>query len=344
MVLFRPTVVLRRPISSFGFSGAGFLACYHLGVAQCLLDHKILQSSTELVGVSAGALISAALIANVNLEDGMQAVLEISRTTRRHRLDALQPGYSLIDVVDRYFGNMIEKAADDPEHFLKQANQYLRVGLTDRRVFPPIGPNERAFCYVNEFRSVQDVIAACILSSYIPGITGPAWGSLDSRHSAVLRASRRFHKMIQDGCVKEGLTGEPIRILSRNYTREVGWDGGLVNAFPFIDKHTVIVTPLAATFSHASISPAIAYATTTTPVRTWQLNARVRLHLTAENLTAFRCITLSSDDDVLQDKFTQGYDNCRLFLDKNNLLSVYQSSVPPEYQHGEDEKSSVAGT
>ena len=91
-----------RGISSLGFSGAGFLTCYHLGVAQCLLKQGVLLKQGErpsnnhatprLTGVSGGALTSAALVAGVDPDDGMQVILKVTNQTRQGTLDALTPG------------------------------------------------------------------------------------------------------------------------------------------------------------------------------------------------------------------------------------------------------------
>lgn len=378
-----------RRISSFGFSGAGFLACYHLGVAKCLMDQGILHkrgvlarddddankqntSSVALTGVSAGAIISAAMIAGVCPEQGMQAVMEVSRRTRDTGgyLDALSPNCSLVDEMEEHLGRLIrESVYEDEEYFLKRIHNnnssnnaatggggsLLRIGLTDRRVFPPVGQNPRAACYCDTFRGIDDVLAACILSSYVPGVTGPAWGSLDGRYSAVTRASKLLTEMIQLGHVKKANTGEPLTLStplanatanirgSSGDVREICWDGGLVDAFPYVDKNTVIVTPLAVNvFPHASINPSIGYdsndnnkindnevnkyetsdnAKTKTPYV--RLNDRIEVHWTAANANTFRCITFSSEDAVLQDKFAQGYDNAQQWLVRHNLISVH---------------------
>jgi predicted acylesterase/phospholipase RssA len=91
-----------RLIPSFGFSGAGFLTCYHLGVAQLLLKHGLLVKpgqfasarSPTLTGVSGGALVAAVVSVGVHPEDAMQASLEVARRTRHAGgvLDALHPG------------------------------------------------------------------------------------------------------------------------------------------------------------------------------------------------------------------------------------------------------------
>ena len=81
-------------IPSIGFSGAGFLGCYHVGVAACLHKHSILPDPINdnsydtnkmplLTGVSAGSMIASATLAGVNPEpDGMEVVLTAARRTR----------------------------------------------------------------------------------------------------------------------------------------------------------------------------------------------------------------------------------------------------------------------
>jgi hypothetical protein len=292
-----------------------------------------------LAGVSAGALVAAAVSAGVDPADGMDAVLQVAKRTRQAgRLDALQPGFSLVDVAEEYFSPLLRQAVqDDPGYFLQRINhgRLLRIGLTDRREFPPVGNNPRAFCYVDHYQSMDDVIAACTLSSYVPGVTGPAWGSLDERHSAVIRAAQHLRGMIEEGSVKQGITGKPIRpLLTTQHSegvqgREICWDGGLVNNFPIVDEHTVIVTPLAANFTHDSINPSLDYEDELSSnndkmsPRTLVLNDRVQIHLTTANAQTFRNMILSSDDNILQEIFMQGYDNAYKFLDKRNLLSVY---------------------
>lgn len=347
-------------ISSIGFSGAGFLAAYHLGVAQCLLDQNVLNADTlfhrgrqhhqraklALTGVSAGALVSTALFAGIQPADGMQASLRVAQQTRASGiLDAFQPGFSLIDVVEELFGALLRKAVPESEweEFSKviEYGKLLRIGLTDRRVFPSRMQNSKAFCYVETYRDLEDIIAACILSSYIPGVTGPTLGALDRRHSAVLRAADRLHDMIEEGCVKQGSTGEPVLAASnRKGGREVAWDGGLANGFPFFDEHTLIVSPLAADFKHAAISPAISYAGRKT--RAFPLSPDVRLHLTAENLLAFRYITMSSDEAVLQSKYALGYDNAKVFLAKYNLTTVYHQLSPGLQLAGKEAATDLA--
>lgn len=408
---------LSRRISSIGFSGAGFLIAYHLGVAACFHDQQLLilppsslsrfrhradgrtstitdtnqhQCFVKLTGVSAGSIVAASLLANVDPgTDGMNAVLQISHMTRERArsLDALQPGFSLIDVVESVLKPLLYNATkDDPEEFLQTINTHglLRVGLTDRRIFPPIGYNPNAFLYVDRFRSLDDIVSACILSSYIPGVTGPALGNMALKNHAVSRAAQQLDDMIRDGCVKKGTTGEIIQQsssqlqqqiphqsqnnstsassnnadgtrISPQFTngprtvREICWDGGLVNAFPTFDHETIIVSPIAADFqNNPSINPAIEYnnydsstvtGSTHNPPSTRKmtvsnvvmgkvvLNPIVTVHVTAANVVNIKSMIISSDDDILQNKFHQGYDNAKQYCIQNSLLNVHHHFI-----------------
>ena len=77
-----------RRLSSISFSGAGFLTCYHLGVANCLLEnglicldpphHSSAEAPSVMTGVSGGALASSALICGIPPEQCMEAMLKVA--------------------------------------------------------------------------------------------------------------------------------------------------------------------------------------------------------------------------------------------------------------------------
>lgn len=329
--------ISKRFFTSISFSGAGFLACYHLGVAECLLRQKLLSLSSSqdddsspmiVTGVSGGALVASAVLAGVTPADGMSAALAISQATRKHRLDALQPGFSLVDEMYTHFQQLVRDAVqEDPELFLKRVNGKLRIGLTDRRVFPPVGENPKAYAFVDTYRSVEDVLAAALLSSYIPGVTGPVGGTWDTRHSALPWASRQVNAMIAAECVKHGVTGLPIPPLPSDLSsREICWDGGLVNAFPIVDQDTLMVAPVAVYFPQHehTINPAIQNHHSTF-VRVVRLNEFVSFHLTRENAIRMRQIVMSSDAATLQARFAEGFDDAQRYLERNNLMSVHRA-------------------
>ena len=86
--------------SSIGFSGAGFLTCYHIGAVQCLMDQNYLPSfhhqdddaMPTLTGVSGGGLIASAISAGVSPDDGMEALLTLCQQNQNQTLDAFTPG------------------------------------------------------------------------------------------------------------------------------------------------------------------------------------------------------------------------------------------------------------
>ena len=330
--------------TSISFSGAGFLACYHLGVAECLLRQNIIHitssSSTQdpliVTGVSGGALVASAVLAGVTPDDGMSAALQISQATRKHRWDALQPGFSLVDEMYTHFQQLVKDAVqEDPALFLRRVNGKLRIGLTDRRVFPPVGENPKAYAVVDTYRSVEDVLAAALLSSYIPGVTGPVGGTWDTRHSALPWASRQVNAMIAAGCVKHGITGHPIPPLPSDLSsREICWDGGLVNAFPIVDEDTLMVAPVAVYFPkhQHTINPAIR--NTIDTVRFLRLNECVSFHLTRENAIRMRQIVMSSDTATLQARFAEGFDDAQRYLERNNLMLVHRVATTASLNNG----------
>lgn len=93
------TATIGSKIPSLGFSGAGFLACYHMGASSCLQDHGYLNKDNTkknpiLTGVSGGALIASATALGVNPEVVMQTTLQVAKDTRQKGglLDAFRPG------------------------------------------------------------------------------------------------------------------------------------------------------------------------------------------------------------------------------------------------------------
>ncbi|KAL7446383.1 hypothetical protein ACHAXM_010169 [Skeletonema potamos] len=334
-------------LPSIGFSGAGFLGCYHVGVAACLQQHGWLGSddlshkknhntipttmkplAPLLTGVSAGSMIAAATAAGVVPDpDGMDVVLTAARRTRElssksplPTLDALTPGYSLIDAVEGTFREAIVKALGGslPSQSQQQRRDYdysldslydidpalfqrrfptgsLRIGLTDKRAllssFPPPSPLSslpKAYRYVDSYRNVEDVVAACMLSSYIPGVTGPLladsiaakmFGAFNleisekdkiAGNDAMKRAGQQLREITRLGLIKDGTTGLPITQNTSDKTEsEIEtnnrddddstryWDGGIADVFPTFDTNTVIVAPINGIYSNPAICPAM---------------------------------------------------------------------------------------
>ena len=345
----------RFRIPSLSFSGAGFLGAYHAGVYSCLLKHGYLLKPLEragedfkppiLTGVSAGALISAAISAGVTPEDAMNFVLTIAKKTSEKGgfLDVLKPGFSLIDEVDEHFELEMQKAlggsAESPGDYDNDLlmnrirNGKLLIGLTDRRKFGFMGKPQDlgAYVYANEFRNIKDVNAACILSSYIPLGTGPLDIELESENLAVKRAWDNVKVMENLGFLSDGISGKAVcNKHQEDYSNFEGdldtlryLDGGLVNMFPVVDKSTVIVSPVNGMFSkNKCIAPSFPAEILNIP--NFEICDGVEIGVNTQNIVAFYQMARSSSPQVLNDKFRDGHDDATRFLDDNNLLTVFK--------------------
>lgn len=421
---------------SYGFSGAGFLGCYHVGVAACLRKHGHLphpDSKGEmplLTGVSAGSMISAAIVVGVDPEvDGMEIVLEAARRTRKLSkqfstiipLDALTPGFSLIDQVEGPFREALVKALGgycvmdettgkftihdiDPEIFGRRVQPgLLRIGLTDKRgLWPtPVGTLRQRFmdsyCYVDSYRDIEDVIACSMLSSYVPGLTGSLNGVKDdlpaflsgllsndnnnkngskkkgtssnnsTQNDTTVRAGFRLNKMTNLGIVKHGSSGLPVigidedeSVNNAENNSTLYWDGGIVDVFPTIDDHTVVISPLNGLYyPNPSICPLMPdeeicddsdpkddnqqqeQSNRNTPASTQMNNSillnylrpylpitfqhcrKSQLGINIKNANAAIRMMFSSDDDELYSRFRGGYDDAHRFLNDRGQLSVF---------------------
>lgn len=387
-------------LPSIGFSGAGFLGCYHVGVAACLkrqgwlcLDDTanktttiqpttIKPLATLLTGVSAGSMIAAATAAGVAPEpDGMDVVLTAARRTRElskksplPTFDALTPGYSLIDAVEGSFREAIVGALGgtlpsqsqqqqceidcssdslydiDPELFQRRFPKgSLRIGLTDKRAllssFPPPSPLSSlptAYRYVDTYRNAEDVVAACMLSSYIPAVTGPLLQ--DNVNDTVQRASRQLHEMTKLGMVKDGKGESKIDTSSHDeedYSTQY-WDGGIADVFPTFDDDTIIVSPISGLYSNPVICPAMQQSNEVedqslnkssmqnllqsyvpTLPETFRHCSKSNLGLNMQNARTVKEMILSSDDDQLYQRFREGYDDTTRYLNEKGLLRVF---------------------
>ena len=392
-------------LPSLGFSGAGFLGCYHVGVAAALEKHGwIGQNNTQqtpsaplLTGVSAGSMIAASIHAGVSPEpDGMEVVLTAARRTRElpiSILDALTPGYSLIDAVEGPFRMAIVKAMGgtlpskqprssddysldslydvDPDLFRRRFPKgSLRIGLTDKRAllssFPPPSPLSSlpaAYRYVDSYRNVEDIVASCMLSSYIPGVTGPLMkdniaekllGALyniaqkEKGKENVLKASANDAMIRALGMVKDGRTHariEPEHDTEEQETTHY-WDGGIADVFPTFDDGTIIVSPINGIYKNPAICPSLqeqhnekeegsqslkseslSYLIRSyipTFPATFRHCSKSHLGLNVENARAVKAMLLSSDDEQLYLRFRDGYDDATRFLSDKDLLRMFK--------------------
>ena len=319
-------------LSSVSFSGAGFLGCYHLGVAHCLTQHKILPSPGELptpstktlLGCSAGSIVAAGVSAGINPEtDGMDITLQVLKRTKLNTfklLDSLTPGFSLIDQVEGLLLDTMKKYmpyGNDEEYFLRRIDngKLLRVYLTHTKSFfttrqsndmnyPHYPPSLH---YIDEYRGIEDVVAACMLSSYIPGATGPLSAEYNS-NKTVQRSNQRLKSLLKYNptSLKDSFTNKPILDPMESY-----WDGGLVNNWPIIDHTTLVVSPLHGDYSpNSSISPEWDDDDSSVLPKYIKWHG-YKINLHSKNIDALFRMILSSDESVLQQKFNDGYDDTK---------------------------------
>lgn len=269
-------------------------------------------------------------------------------------------------VEQRLLQEMKDAVGHDDELLLRRVQGgILRIGLTNRWTKPTYLRNPKAYCYVDQYRDAEDIVAACMLSSFVPGVTSTLTGS----STAIVNASKRMREMVELGFVKKtsypdniiGNSGVeeslPITLPPAAYKRgnpqrqesdltanqqprqnKHGFpdfvDGGLSNAFPVIDSRTVVVTPICGIYEP---NPYIAPSRTSSAAgggggqvkddNLLRISDRVKIYLNRQNAHTLRRIVLSSDDDALQERFANGHDDARRFLYDNNLAIVHSSVV-----------------
>ena len=250
----------------------------------------------------------------------------------------------MIDQVEKPFlQDILDATGDDTELVLRRINggANLRIGLTNRMTTPYLR-NPKAYCYVDEYRDAHDIVAACMLSSFIPGGTGLLSGSSDT----ILGSSKRLREMTALGYVKKLTSnGETVTVkLPTGHDDESSsssgndksvddvpnflfLDGGLSNAFPVFDSSTVVVTPLCGIFDpNPFVSPAVRKQKDVDDGNLFRVSDRAKIYMIQQNAHSFRRMVLSSDDSTLQERYGHGYDDAKRFLVDNNLENVH--SIP----------------
>ena len=254
-------------------------------------------------------------------------------TNQRYR------SFSLIDQIEEVI-SIITRDIDD-ELALRRIDfgKLLHIGLTDRRAFPRFRRNPDAYVYVNKFQSVEEIVSACILSSYVPGLTGPISDISSGANGAVRRANKVLLRMMEQGSIKNSHAiplPSPLQRVDkeRNQSQSslndsqqllnniVFWDGGLANLFPRINMNTCIVTPFTGSFTNPTISPSRATASHTLELG----DACSRPTICLENLRTIRYIAFSSESLALEGWFEKGYNDANRFLLKQPTHPQLQSA------------------
>lgn len=298
-------------LRSFSFSGSGFLGSYHVGVACALRSRGLLPDYTAasrtaaardvtLVGASAGALVSAGVMVGADGDEMMEVVSAVAVETAKQPLDALTPGYSLIDALEPHLRRLLSKA--DPAEVVGRAKGRLRVVLTT----PGVGyvvQGMRANRVVDEFADVEHLTAACLLSSFVPGVTGPL---RPAPQSAAGRAAQ-----VIDRCwgIKRGseCSAALSPVAQAPGESSLFLDGGFTATWPVVDEQTVLVSSLAVRAPRDVICPVGDFG--------WTLSAHgVSAEVSGAQLGRVYRALLSPSPQQLQEAYRDGHDDATRFI------------------------------
>lgn len=304
-----------RASKSLSLSGAGFLGSYHLGVVSALQANNFLPDysgkhattvsggDVMLLGASAGALVAASVFAGSRTEDLMNILLTLAKEASSRPINALTPGFSLIDVLEPHLRTELGSVA--PSLLSKRlAGGRLRVALTAPG--PGFLTNPcKASRTVDTFRDAEHLVAACILSSYVPAATGPLCPAEDSA------AGRAAKTMAAAWGIKGG--DVELQLVPQQAGAGAFIDGGLATMWPVRDHTTVIASPIAVRSDHGNgtICPSGDF-------RWFVRGGRgVTVDASLSNLTRGWSMLISPTAAELEKSFRDGHDDAQHFLGRS---------------------------
>jgi len=260
-----------------------------------LLKHNLISNNDPdqiLLGSSAGSLISASIRCDVPPELTLDIASELAKQAHAAGpLTALTPGFSLIDALEPYFRTILADhgATDATAARIKN----MRVHLTQTTPLSSVF-SYKAHAYLDKFPTLNHLIAACILSSYVPLGTGPLTpspGDAVTSSSTLLASTAMQHA-----------THGPLPPAPTYY------DGGLAAMWPLVDAKTLIVSPVAvkATKGNICICPPLDPTATLIPA-----GGGVDFAVTTQNLKSVRYMIHPGDDDMYAKVFEDAYEDAR---------------------------------
>lgn len=312
-------------IRSLSFSGAGFLGSYHVGATSALKSLGILPDYAKhncstpearqvtLLGASAGSLVAAAVFSGSRDEDLMNIIIDVAAQSRRQPLDALTPGFSLIDVLEPHLRAQME--AVNPElMFRRMEKSRLRIALTNPTPMYLVQAMQHNRV-VDDFVDIEHLVAACLLSSYVPGVTGPLRPTEDSAagRAAITMANRWRVKQSREGSI------ELVDVV-QGPEEGAFIDGGLTTMFPVMDAATVIVSPLSVRSERGVICPPGAV----NQAGTVNGGQGVRVEVSTANMLRGKQAVVSPTQEELERSFRDGHDDAMRFMRDREGPSVHQ--------------------
>nr|XP_005732741.1 PREDICTED: patatin-like phospholipase domain-containing protein 2 [Pundamilia nyererei] len=145
---------------SISFSGSGFLATYQLGVAQCFLHYApwILHSAPSILGSSAGSLVAAAVVCEMNLITIRDEMIHFAKEVKSFTLGPLNPSIKFFHWLECILNKHL------PPNAHQLANRRLAVTMTR------LTDGEQIL--MSDFDSKEDVVQALLCSCFLPGYCG----------------------------------------------------------------------------------------------------------------------------------------------------------------------------
>ena len=154
------TIHVGEKPKSISFSGCGFLGIYHVGVASCIKTHapNWLKSVDRVYGCSAGSLVAAMLLNDVDFGEACHRLLNIVKDARSRYLGPMSPGFKLNETLLR------DMRCGLPLDAHKRASGKLFISLTRVRD----GKN----VIVNDYKSREELFQVLICSCFVPFYSG----------------------------------------------------------------------------------------------------------------------------------------------------------------------------
>ncbi|XP_054905556.1 patatin-like phospholipase domain-containing protein 2 isoform X2 [Poeciliopsis prolifica] len=142
------------------FSGSGFLATYQLGVVLSFLKYApwILQSAPHILGASAGSVVAAAVVCEVNPAAIRDEIILFVKQVMAAPLGPLNPSVNVF----KWLESVLRKHLPLDAHLL--ANDRLSVAVTRL--------SDGKHLIMSEFQSKEDVVKSLLCSCFVPGYCG----------------------------------------------------------------------------------------------------------------------------------------------------------------------------
>ncbi|KAM9855235.1 patatin-like phospholipase domain-containing protein 4 [Aulostomus maculatus] len=170
MVLKVSTCHSQEGPPSISFSGSGFLATYQFGVAQCFLNYApwLLQAAPCVLGASAGSLVAASVVCEMNLITMRDEMLHFAKQMKDLTLGPLNPSINVF----HWLEHILRKYLPSDAHQL--ATGRLAVAMTRL--------SDGKQIVKSEYQSKEEVLQALLCSCFVPGYCGMLPPSLDGVH------------------------------------------------------------------------------------------------------------------------------------------------------------------